>query len=171
MVNGRGISQQRPSSNRLDKSSPSPTSADTDRTPSLHLGFSCVKKKGRNRICRRKETVGRTDQADSPNWSSALFRFPRATGNLAKLRTDIKLGSFLSPIGYVNFWHATHVSCSLWASCPSLPREHSPDRCRLRPRLRPQSHSRAGSIVIQPGCAAEGRAAFNEWPECWNSSC
>lgn len=151
------LSSARPATD-WTKSSPSPTSADTDRTPSLHLGFSCVKKKREgNRICRRKETVGCTDQADSPNRSSVLFRFPRATGNLAKLRSDIKLGSFLITKWLCELLARHHVSCSLWASCPFLPWEHPPDRCRLRPRLRPQSSSRAGSIVIQPGCAAEGR--------------
>lgn len=86
MVNGRGTFSAAPVQRQPNNEArPSPTSADTDRTPSLHLGFSCVKKKRRREMCGEKKNTsrGRTDQAVSPLLvpiGNSVF-FPLSAGN------------------------------------------------------------------------------------------
>lgn len=80
---------------------PTPTSADTDRTPSLHFGFSCVKKGRREEaILQNKKEPPCTDQAVSWNGSSVVFRFPRATGKVRPALRSIKSCGF--PIDHSN---------------------------------------------------------------------
>lgn len=93
---------------------PTPTSADTDRTPSLHFGFSCVKKKGREESIRQNKREGPcTDQAVSWNGYSVVFRFPRATGKVRPALRSIKSCGF--PIDGSNCSFFSYSPCLLLA--------------------------------------------------------
>lgn len=93
---------------------PTPTSADTDRTPSLHFGFSCVKKKGSEEsVWQNKRERPCTDQAVSWNGSSVVFRFPRATGKVRPALRSIKSCGF--PIDGSNCPFFSYSPCLLLA--------------------------------------------------------